>query len=274
MYEAATGRVPFTGTNYLSVISQVLNENPAPPRELRPELTEEFEAIVLRAMAKDRDQRYATAEEMLADLTALLDDPTRSTERARITPPRTGRRTGLRKWGPIAGGVAGVVAIVWGAVAWLQRGHTVPPPPPPPQPQQVVQAPPPVDAAPPPVDTGPRTVELNLTSVPRGAKIVGADGVVYCAAAPCVKEKLVVHDQLVLTAQLAGYDDQTRTVPVADLAVEGARDVEFDLKKTAKVRPAPRPRPVHHVTPRPPANPTGGELSGPPPSSGGTVPAP
>ena len=88
MYEAATGRVPFVGNNYLSVISQVLNESPKPPREIRPELTDEFEAIVMKAMEKDRRERYSTAEEMLVDLSALLDDPTHSTERAKITGPR------------------------------------------------------------------------------------------------------------------------------------------------------------------------------------------
>src|SRR5206468_12207752 len=54
MYETAAGRVPFAGTNYLSVISQVLNNDPKPLRELRPELSDEFEAIVAKAIAKDR----------------------------------------------------------------------------------------------------------------------------------------------------------------------------------------------------------------------------
>jgi serine/threonine-protein kinase len=88
MYEAASGRVPFVGNNYLSVISQVLNETPKPLREIRSELSEEFEAIVSKAMAKDRRERYSSADEMLADLNALLDDPTHSTERAKITGPR------------------------------------------------------------------------------------------------------------------------------------------------------------------------------------------
>src|SRR4030095_10509790 len=61
MYEATTGRVPYVGNNYLSVISQVLNEEARPPRELRPELSEEFEAIVLRAMSKDRKERSSSA---------------------------------------------------------------------------------------------------------------------------------------------------------------------------------------------------------------------
>ncbi len=87
LYEAATGRVPFTGTNYLSVISQVLNEAPAPLRTLRPELTEEFEAITMKAMAKEAGDRYATATDLLADIQTLLEDPTHSTERARITGP-------------------------------------------------------------------------------------------------------------------------------------------------------------------------------------------
>src|SRR5262245_11938339 len=88
MYEASTGRVPFVGNNYLSVISQVLNEDAKPPREIRPELSEELEAIVLRAMETERGGRYASASEVLADVTGLLDDPTRSTERAKITGPR------------------------------------------------------------------------------------------------------------------------------------------------------------------------------------------
>jgi len=88
MYETATGRVPFSGNNYLSVISQVLNENPKSLREIRPEISDEFEAICLKAMAKDRRDRYASAEDMLVDLNALLDDPTHSTERAKITGPR------------------------------------------------------------------------------------------------------------------------------------------------------------------------------------------
>src|SRR5688572_6740966 len=88
MYEAAAGRVPFSGNNYLSVISQVLNESPTSLREVRSELSEEFEAIVDRAMAKDRKDRYDSANAMLEDLNALLDDPTHSTERAKITGPR------------------------------------------------------------------------------------------------------------------------------------------------------------------------------------------
>ncbi len=108
MYESATGRVPFSGNNYLSVISQVLNEDPKPMRELRPELSEEFESIVSKAMAKDRVDRYADAAAMLADISALIEDPTHSTERARISGPR--RRLAKTK-------SSGKVALWIGAIA-------------------------------------------------------------------------------------------------------------------------------------------------------------
>ncbi|HEU4614069.1 MAG TPA: serine/threonine-protein kinase, partial [Kofleriaceae bacterium] len=113
MYEAATGRVPFSGNNYLSVISQVLNEDPTPVREVRPELSEEFEAIVSRARAKERNDRYASATEMLHDLSALLDDPTHSTERAKITGPR--RLIPRPKIPRIAWAIGGIGIAVGGA---------------------------------------------------------------------------------------------------------------------------------------------------------------
>src|SRR3569623_1144448 len=71
MYEAIAGRVPCAGSNYLSVISQVLNEDPKPVRESRPDVSEELEALIAKAMAKDRTQRYEDADAMLQDLTAL-----------------------------------------------------------------------------------------------------------------------------------------------------------------------------------------------------------
>ncbi len=123
MYEAATGRVPFIGNNYLSVISQVLNEQPKAPREIRPELTDEFEAIVLKAMTKDRRERYASAEEMLVDLNALLDDPTHSTERAKITGPRKKMpaKGSPGRYFAYIGGVAAVAGIMVIAVTQLMK---------------------------------------------------------------------------------------------------------------------------------------------------------
>ncbi|EOR72811.1 serine/threonine protein kinase [Thermobifida fusca TM51] len=68
LYELLTGRPPFVGDSPVSIAYQHVREEPIPPTELDPEIPEWIEAIVLRAMAKDREQRYQTAEEMRADI--------------------------------------------------------------------------------------------------------------------------------------------------------------------------------------------------------------
>ena len=143
MYEAATGRVPFAGTNYLSVISQVLNDDPKPVREIRPEVSDEFEAIVAKAMAKNRADRYASANALLEDLNALLDDPTHSTERAKITGPRRKLpRPTIPKLAWAVGGIGLLVAAVTIAVVMMNGG-----PPKKQQPQAGTLPAVPVDAA-------------------------------------------------------------------------------------------------------------------------------
>ena len=73
MYEAITGEVPFRGSNYLAIISQVLGAEPRSPRDSRPDLsvTEALEAVILKAMAKDRVVRYQTMRELAGDLKRL-----------------------------------------------------------------------------------------------------------------------------------------------------------------------------------------------------------
>jgi len=71
MYEFLTGRVPFEGDNYLAVMAGHLQRHPKPIREQRPEVPPELEAIVLTAMRRYPDNRYQTADELLADLRAL-----------------------------------------------------------------------------------------------------------------------------------------------------------------------------------------------------------
>jgi serine/threonine protein kinase len=71
MYEFLTGRVPFEGDNWLAVMAGHLQRHPKPIRELRPEVPPELEAIVLTAMRRYPENRYQSAEELLADLRAL-----------------------------------------------------------------------------------------------------------------------------------------------------------------------------------------------------------
>jgi serine/threonine-protein kinase len=68
MYEMLTGKVPFTGDTPVEIAMKHLSQVPDPPSKLRPEVPHDLDAVVMRALAKDPDQRYASAEEMEADL--------------------------------------------------------------------------------------------------------------------------------------------------------------------------------------------------------------
>ncbi|MDQ1436486.1 MAG: eukaryotic-like serine/threonine-protein kinase [Acidimicrobiaceae bacterium] len=68
LYEMVTGRPPFTGDNPVTVAYKHVREQAVPPRQANPALPAAFEAIVLQAMAKDPNQRYASADELRADL--------------------------------------------------------------------------------------------------------------------------------------------------------------------------------------------------------------
>ena len=68
LFEMAVGRPPFLGDSPVAVASKHVRDHPPAPRELNPQIPPTFEAIILKAMAKDPANRYATAEDLRADL--------------------------------------------------------------------------------------------------------------------------------------------------------------------------------------------------------------
>ncbi|WP_017556490.1 Stk1 family PASTA domain-containing Ser/Thr kinase [Nocardiopsis baichengensis] len=68
LYELLTGGPPFTGDSPVSIAYQHVREDPVPPADVDPEIPDWLDAVVLRSMAKDRDERYQSAEEMRQDL--------------------------------------------------------------------------------------------------------------------------------------------------------------------------------------------------------------
>jgi beta-lactam-binding protein with PASTA domain len=68
LYEMLTGNVPFTGDTPVEIAMKHLSQVPEPPSKLRPQVPHDLDAVVMRAIAKDPDQRYGSAEEMEADL--------------------------------------------------------------------------------------------------------------------------------------------------------------------------------------------------------------
>jgi len=71
LYEMLSGEVPFADTPYPKLFSRILWEDPLPVERLRPEVGPALAALVRRAMARSLDERYATMEEVGADLAAI-----------------------------------------------------------------------------------------------------------------------------------------------------------------------------------------------------------
>ena len=75
LYEFLTGHVPFEGDNWMAVMAGHLQRDPEPIRKQRREVPPDLEAITLTAMRRYPENRYQSAEELLADLRALRLDP-------------------------------------------------------------------------------------------------------------------------------------------------------------------------------------------------------
>ena len=80
MYHLLTGRLPFEAANNFSLIYQITNGKAEPPSSLRRGLPPQVDAIVVRAMARERGERYASWEDFSRDL-AQLFSAERSTAR-------------------------------------------------------------------------------------------------------------------------------------------------------------------------------------------------
>ena len=72
LYELLAGRPPFVGDSPVSVAYQHVREEPIPPSHIDPDVPAAADAIVLRALTKDREERYQTADEMRADIRSAL----------------------------------------------------------------------------------------------------------------------------------------------------------------------------------------------------------
>jgi len=68
LYELLTGETPFKGPNAFAIMNDRLLNNPVPPRELDPSITQEMQEIIYRAIERDPKNRYAHAREFAKDL--------------------------------------------------------------------------------------------------------------------------------------------------------------------------------------------------------------
>ncbi|HXV97595.1 MAG TPA: protein kinase, partial [Anaerolineae bacterium] len=79
LYELTTGRLPFSGDTSMSIMFKHVNEQALSPRAINPNLPEAVEQIIQKAMAKEPDQRYASAQEMLTAIERVVSPKTRLT---------------------------------------------------------------------------------------------------------------------------------------------------------------------------------------------------
>lgn len=75
LYEMLTGKLPFDGETPIAVALKHIQENPVSPRELDPDLPAALAGIVMKALEKNPDARYQTADEMLEHLKLVLANP-------------------------------------------------------------------------------------------------------------------------------------------------------------------------------------------------------
>ncbi|HAK93936.1 MAG TPA: serine/threonine protein kinase, partial [Planctomycetes bacterium] len=72
LYEALTLALPFPGATEHEVQGAIMFKEPIPPRKLNPRIHRDLETIVLHALEKDPDRRYATAADLAGDLRRFL----------------------------------------------------------------------------------------------------------------------------------------------------------------------------------------------------------
>jgi eukaryotic-like serine/threonine-protein kinase len=152
LYEMATGQMPFRGETSPVIFDAIMNRQPISPIRLNPEVPEKFEAILQKALDKDRNLRYQSATDMRTDLkrlkrelesgsssssftgipaseTALASGPvaalssssspvaaTTGVSPVVATPPTTSR-----KWLPLLGGALAIAALALGAYFFYPR---------------------------------------------------------------------------------------------------------------------------------------------------------
>ncbi len=123
LYEMATGKQPFAGNTTGAIFDQILHRVPTAPVRLNPELPDQLEQILNKALEKDRSLRYQSARDLKTDLKRLQRDTTVSGASAveAVDLPRAPSRRGL--WAAI--GVAALVVAIAPAF-WLGRGTRTP----------------------------------------------------------------------------------------------------------------------------------------------------
>jgi serine/threonine-protein kinase len=111
LYETATGRLPFQGASMLAVMHEIAARVHSAPSSVRAGLPPEFDRVVERALAKNRQDRYASAAELGAVLQVLAGPAPSATVPVAPTRPK--------RWWRLAAAVAVAMLLIAGALAYF-----------------------------------------------------------------------------------------------------------------------------------------------------------
>jgi serine/threonine-protein kinase len=142
LYNMALGAPPFRGPTAAVIFSGILERNPVPPLDVDPTLPPRLQDIILKALEKDREQRYQSAREMAIDLRRLLREidsgavtgamstgTMSAVSQPRITAAVAPLRTGRGKYWTAAAGIgAALIAafVLWKSGAMRPRPAAAP----------------------------------------------------------------------------------------------------------------------------------------------------
>ena len=132
MYEMATGSTPFFGQSIAEIFAALLAHDPEPIRKRVPQFPRELERIILKALTKDKNKRYGSAAELLAELEQArfeLLGHTSPTMASSATFAVARRRRSVRRWLLASAAIVVLAAAAWIAVhRWPQTpaAHTGP----------------------------------------------------------------------------------------------------------------------------------------------------
>jgi serine/threonine-protein kinase len=219
LYEAATGEVPFQGKNYLNILTQVISDEPNDPSVLHPDIDRDLESVIMKAMAKSRDDRYQHMSEIAADLEALAD-PNTVTTGARITAARWRQRRQRRSTRSYAAwllAVFGVASVSILAAVLLMSSDperkAAPEPPPTAVVQPALAAPPPLPI---PVEEPPETVTTTVITTPDQADVYLGDRII-CGPTPSDDCNLpLVDGQIELKLVKDGWEGTITVTPKSE----------------------------------------------------------
>ncbi len=128
LYEMLTGHVPFEGDNSVAIALKHISDMPAPPIELNPKIPPALNDVIMRALNKDLNRRYASAKEMSAHLRRSLKDPNGEFARFGTTGKLQSQKGSDKKKRPhgtvkIGITVAALVAIIIGVFIVLRSAY-------------------------------------------------------------------------------------------------------------------------------------------------------